>query len=301
MMASTFCDEQAVNRLVGGVRGGVTRVALDALDGLAEDATSGVDLLDGQVEAGELRWAEEGERARLGQDRADARACRHRPGCPRRGPGERRPQPERWPRCRWWRRRRCGCRHRTRARRSWPRSGSPLPANSSGPDGAVVVGVAAGVDDGLAGREVGALLTVTGDAVDLLGVVDAVGLGLLGGQGDDVDGVVGLGRVVEVLPSAGSIARSLSLKSVDSSSRGVVPFMPASAPAVSPLAASLAALRWRALRRSGSLGRGGRFGRRLLPSCRRCRRRRHCHRQRRTATSPRRTCPRGARWSWPYI
>ena len=38
--------QQAVHRLVGGVRRGVTAVTGDALDGLAQDAASGVDLLD---------------------------------------------------------------------------------------------------------------------------------------------------------------------------------------------------------------------------------------------------------------
>ena len=61
MIALTFDCQQAVDRLCRGVGGGVTRVALDQLDRLAEHATGRVDVLDGELDAGDLGRAEEGE------------------------------------------------------------------------------------------------------------------------------------------------------------------------------------------------------------------------------------------------
>ena len=63
--------EETVRGLVGLVGRRVAGVALDAHDVLAEHATVLVDLLEGQVEPGELRRSEERQRTRLRQQRAE--------------------------------------------------------------------------------------------------------------------------------------------------------------------------------------------------------------------------------------
>ena len=72
MMASTLLREQAVDGLRRDVGRGVTGVGVELLDRLAVDATGLVDLLEREVDAGELGRAEERERAGLRQQRADA-------------------------------------------------------------------------------------------------------------------------------------------------------------------------------------------------------------------------------------
>ena len=63
--------QQRVDGAGGHLVVGVARVTLDVADRLAEHATGVVDLLDGELHAGELGRAEEGERAGL-----RAAACR---------------------------------------------------------------------------------------------------------------------------------------------------------------------------------------------------------------------------------
>jgi len=58
--------ELAVDGLAGDVGAGVTRVAFDQLDGLAEHAAGGVDVVDGQTGARDLRRAEESKVTGLG-------------------------------------------------------------------------------------------------------------------------------------------------------------------------------------------------------------------------------------------
>jgi hypothetical protein len=62
--------QQVVGLLGRDVGGAVAGVGTDLLDGLAVDTAGFVDLLDREVDPGELRRAEEGEVAGLGQQRA---------------------------------------------------------------------------------------------------------------------------------------------------------------------------------------------------------------------------------------
>ena len=125
--------EETVGGLVGLVGRGVARVALDAHDVLAEHATVLVDLLDGQVEPGELRRSEEGQRTRLRQQRAERQHAvagavaldRGTSGRRRSGP----PSPAMYcglARCR------CGCCRPSSAGRSWPRSARRCRRTSAG-------------------------------------------------------------------------------------------------------------------------------------------------------------------------
>ena len=82
--------EQLVDLLAADVGRQVAGVALGLLDGLAEDATGVVDVLDSQVDARELRRAEVGEVAGLRAGSYRSSACRRR-WAPRTSP--------RWAKC----------------------------------------------------------------------------------------------------------------------------------------------------------------------------------------------------------
>ena len=71
MMASTFSDRCRSVVWSAWLRRRVTGVAGDVDDVLAEHATGLVDLVDGELDAGELGWSEERQRAGLRQQRAD--------------------------------------------------------------------------------------------------------------------------------------------------------------------------------------------------------------------------------------
>ena len=71
MTASASWLKQLVDLGTRDVGRAVTGVGLDVDDVLAEDAASGVDVLDGQVDARELRRAEEGEVTGLREQRAE--------------------------------------------------------------------------------------------------------------------------------------------------------------------------------------------------------------------------------------
>ena len=113
--------EVRVDRLRRDVRRGVARVAVDRGHRLAVDATRGVDLRDGLLDARELRWAEEGKVTGLRQQGADDEGRVLALGWTRR---RTRMLPRSLP---WWRRRcslpvlhstwtrsRSNCRHRRR-------------------------------------------------------------------------------------------------------------------------------------------------------------------------------------------
>ena len=72
MIALTLDCEEAVDRSGSRCRCEVSPESpVDQLDRLAEHAAGGVDVLDGQLDAGDLRRAEEGEVAGLRQQGAD--------------------------------------------------------------------------------------------------------------------------------------------------------------------------------------------------------------------------------------
>ena len=71
MMASTPSPMRPVGGDAGDVGAGVARVTLRVLDWCAEHAASGVDLVDGELDTGELGWSEEGKAAGLREQRAD--------------------------------------------------------------------------------------------------------------------------------------------------------------------------------------------------------------------------------------
>ena len=74
-MTSALCVEQLVDLGARDVGRAVTGVGLDLDDVLAEHAAGGVDVLDGQVDAGELRRAEEGEVTGLREQGADGQGA----------------------------------------------------------------------------------------------------------------------------------------------------------------------------------------------------------------------------------
>ena len=84
-MASTFCCSCAVDRLDGGVGGGVAGVALGEHDVLAVEAAGLVDLGDGHLDAGDLGWSEEREVAGLRAAACRSSARRHRRASPSTG------------------------------------------------------------------------------------------------------------------------------------------------------------------------------------------------------------------------
>src|SRR5207248_684088 len=72
--------ELAVDGLRRDVGRRVTRVAFTDLDRLAEHAARVVDVLDRETDTCSLGWAEEGEAARLGEQRADLQRAVAGPG-----------------------------------------------------------------------------------------------------------------------------------------------------------------------------------------------------------------------------